>query len=284
MAVAEADALLTGWSYSVTLVDLAGNAGEGVACTGSGSIDAVAPQIAEAELSTIPDVHNQAGELLLATGHEDRIVAVFKVEESIGLAAGSPKVFLGVAGAPIAFGMVTKNSVEGGYECEYQLKLDKDEHGSAEGLWPVNAEVEDLAGNVTVVEGLGGGLVRVDFTAPGAECTLIPAVPDAGYGVGQKVTLQVFPLEELEKDFAPVLTQTFVPELLAPYFEYEEGSAYRYSREVDEGDGQRTFEAGITLRDLVGNETPPGQTLRFQTVQGPGECPEVRPIRGLFRT
>jgi hypothetical protein len=259
--VTETDAQWKAWAALVTLTDIAGNISTGeYVCEISGNIDAEAPQLDNGVLETDPIVSDQSGDIKLAVGDSDRIVATFLVQEEQGLKEGSPNVYLDVAGAPVEFAQVSLEAVESGFAASYELLLKKSQHSDKEGLWPVKVQLEDLAGNVSVVEGLGQQLVRVDFTPPVAECTLIPEPSETGYAIGQKVTLQVLPLEELEKDYSPQMVETFEPEFAGAFLMYEEGSSFRYSRTVLSGYAEHDFEFAVLMRDLVGNETPVDST------------------------
>ena len=258
-AVKEEDQEVTDWTYTAKLTDRAGNAGEGeFACSGGGVIDAIAPALANPVVETDPAVVNGKGETVLAVGHLDLLRVGFDVLENDLLKEGSPLVYLEVAGAPIELSQTTAKPQEGGYSCAYELTMDQVAHQGMEGLWPLKAVLEDAAGNIVAVEALASVLIKVDFTPPTADCSLIPGPGAIPYPIGQKVTLQVFPMEELEKDSLPQLVETVEPPLAEPCLTYEEGSAYRFSHTVVEGDGEHSLALAVRLTDLVGNVTPEG--------------------------
>ena len=258
--VDDSDKWLTEWVFSVTVTDQAGNVTE-QACEVGGNIDALAPQISGEVVTTAPEVIDGNDHVLLAAGDQDKVIVKFSLVEAQGLAKDTPEVFIEVAGDPLQVPVVSVNPAGAGtFACHFELLLDQDSHKKYEGTWPVRLVATDSAGNVTSDGALAGALVKLDFTAPSAECALIPAPGEQPYGIGQKITLQVSPVEELEDEFVPVLDETFVPELNGQFFAFEDGTTYRFSRSVKEGDGERTFEAGVRLTDLVGNKTDLGQT------------------------
>ena len=274
--VTPADALETTWNYSLKLTDLAGNETVG-ACAGGGFLDAVRPEIGNGAVETLPEVVNHQGVTILAAGHDDQLVARFTVMESQDIAAGYPKVSLDVTGSPVSFEQTDMVPLgEGTDEFTFALLMSAVEHAGSEGYWPVRVQVLDVAGNLQEMIALVASPVRVDFTPPAADCALIPAPGETGYPIGQKLSLVVSPVEELEPNSVPLLEESILPDFAGPFFKFDEGTKYRFSRTVGEDDGELEFEVGVVLRDLVGNETPPGANA-CQGVAAAGAVDGERP-------
>lgn len=246
---------ITQWSWSVSLTDLAGNSADSV-CTGQGAIDSQPPDIAQQQVETAPPVVNAAGTTVLAAGPGDVVIAGFTTTDAQLLAKTPPAVVLDIPGAAIPFAESLKEEEGGALHWGFELALDPVLHAQAEGSWPVRVTAWDLAGNSSVEDKLGGDLVRVDFTPPEADCSLLPA-SGAAAGIGQKVLLQVLPFEETAG--LPELDEEFDPPFGDAWFQYEPGSMYRFSRVVQEGNGERTFQTTVRLTDLVGNSTAQGE-------------------------
>ena len=261
-AVTDAEGDLAGWDYKVKLVDAAGNANAGeFACQGSGTIDAVPPTLDEISIKvyTDPIVENSQGGTVKAVGPGDSIFVEFKAIENQGLAEGFPEVTLNVPGSAITFATVQEAEDGEVYSGTYQLTMSKEAHAQAEGVWPVRVVLMDEAGNVTVVDKLGGDLIEVDFTAPAAQCSLVPPPTDVPYAIDAAITLQITPLEELEKNSMPDIEIDFTAKVgnppPAPFFTHEPGTKYRYARKIGDADGEHAFEIRVSLTDLVGNAT-----------------------------
>jgi hypothetical protein len=248
------------WDYSMTASDLAGNPDEAtVLCSGGGTLDAVVPEVSDAEVATEPKVQNGDNALVLAVGDTDIIVATLTVSEDKEIAQGYPQLFLDVAGSPIPFQQDFMSQVgQGNWEYVFHLTMNKIIHAQDEGVWPVRAVAQDQAGNLAVVNKLAGELVTVDFTPPDANCTLIPDVGDSGaFPIGQKVIVQVSPFEELHPDHPPELQQEFVPPLDGDFFKFESETSYRFSGIVPDSGANHDFAVTVLLTDLVGNATDP---------------------------
>jgi len=140
----------------------------------------------------------------------------------------------------------------------FELTVDAAQHASAEGTWPIKLMAEDESNAKLQIDALGGALIRLDFTPPMAECSLVPAA--SPYPVGEKVTLVVSPLEELAPDTVPELFEDFTPPEAMPWFIYEDATTYQFSAVVTEEMVGKTFELSLEMTDLVGNQTPPGET------------------------
>ena len=250
------------FQISASLVDMAGNTSDGALCQASASVDGAAPEITAGVLTSTPEVVTAAGQILAAGGHEDLLLATFQLTEDEGVADGFPEVSLAVPGEPVPFVQVGEpEMLEGGVrKYTFSLLLDGVLHTGAEGMWPVRVTAYDLAGNATVDESLADQLVLVDFTPPAAECSMIPSADNGLYGAGQKITIQVSPLEELAGDTPPEMSETIVPATGAPLFVYESETNYRFSHTVVAEDGIGTFEVQVRMTDLVGNQTPPDAT------------------------
>ena len=267
--VTEEDALQTAWTFEVTLTDVAGNTTDGPVCTGGGAIDAEPPAVDEALVSvwTAPEVLDADDDVVVAVGPGDALFVSFSVTESQAIPEGGIEVAVDIPGAPIYLGeTLLEGGEEGLWTVQFELIFEPDDFEdpeSVEGLWPLKAQVEDQAGNVTLVEGLGGELVRIDFTPPEAECSLIPTPGVVPYGIGQKILVQAAALEALSADaeFAPELVQQWEPGFAGPDGEFfVPEQKLRFAGTVSEGDDERTFSVGFRLTDLVGNQTPPDGT------------------------
>jgi hypothetical protein len=249
------------------LLDKAGNvSGDGVTdaflCPLATTVDGEAPLIIAQgeqgpEMWTEPAVTGGEGEAVLACGDKDTLWVAFTVAEANSLKEGHPQVRLAVPGQEMFLTQTAAEEIEGGKtRFTYSLVLSATVDAAAEGLWPVRVTVQDEAGNQTIVDALGdNALVKIDFTAPTAECSLIPTPPEDGYAIGQKVLLQISPFEELATDSQPLLEEGFEPSFEGPFLTYDAGTLYRFSHVISEGNGEHLFSVAISLTDLVGNTT-----------------------------
>jgi hypothetical protein len=263
--VSEADADYTAWSYEVFLTDLAGNATESPVCSGSGAIDADPPGVDPGQVSvwTAPEVVDGEGALVLAVGPGDNLLVNLIVAEMQALPEGGVKVYVDIPGAPVYLAeSIFEDGGNGFYTVQFERIFEPDDFDdpqSVEGIWPLKAQVDDLAGNITAVEGLGGELVQIDFTPPGAVCSLIPTPGELPYNIGQKIIVQASALEELapQEEQTPVMTELWQPPFDEPFeFYFQKEQTLRYSATVMNGDGERSVELDFILTDLVGNKTP----------------------------
>jgi len=252
------------FAVSAQLTDLAGNGSGGPVCSLTGMLAGEAPELLGAHITTMPEVLDESGSMLLACGDGGVLQVVLEVNSPAPMAEGYPVVQLSVPGMPVQLEQVEVNEDGGGVASyTYALTLDAQAHAAAEGSWPLKVVVKDVAGNETVVEGLNGQLVRIDFTPPVAECQLVPPGMWGGYPypVGQKFMLLVTPYELLAPGFLPLLLETTEPPVDLVVFQYEpSGPTHKFSHMVEEGEGEYTFEVDVKLTDLVGNETPAGAT------------------------
>jgi hypothetical protein len=256
------DAEYTSWEYSVSLVDLAGNPSEGMAaCSGGGPLDAIAPTIGDSVLSVTPTVVDAAGQPVIAVRDQGIVTAYFTVVEAQGLEAGDVLVQFDTPNSAFTFPEVTLTpGDEGLHECEASATLTAVEHAGLEGSWPMRVQVTDKAGNSTIVEGYGGVPVRVDFTPPEAECSLLPAVEDGLYGSGLDASLLVSPYETLQVGSVPDLVEMCEPPRVDPLFSLVPDTAYRFDMNVSPDSGEHDITLAVRLTDQVGNVTPEGAT------------------------
>jgi hypothetical protein len=239
------------FTVSAILVDSAGNESAEPVCELMAQLDGEPPMVSNDTISTSPEVINGAGEVVLAAGDGYTLNVSFDVADNADLAS-PPDVRIAVPGMPISFQAISaENTGEGTTHYEYELVLSAMEHMAAEGLWPISVQLQDQGGNETVVNALGGTLVRIDFTSPVAECFLLPAFSGSPYSTGDELTLVVIPLEALAN--LPVLQQSCDPECPALFFEYLPDSQYQFSYVVAMGDGSYSFDVYVELTDLVGN-------------------------------
>ncbi len=270
------------FELSVQLTDLAGNvSGDGSSeesvtsyiCPAQATLDGVPPKVFGVALTTIPSIVVE-GDPVLAVREGGIIEAAFDVEESQGLMT-TPAVSLNVPGAPVPFTPTTDGvgcvlTGDETYHCQYSLQVDASllaESGlsleTAEGFWTVKAVLVDEAGNTTTKEDLGSQLVRLDFTPPTAECTLVPTPNEAGYPIGQKVTFVATPLEAYTGYFddpGSALKVNFfdgdgMPVDVPMVFGYTDDSQFQYVAVVPNAMGDASFEVALGLSDLVGNHS-----------------------------
>lgn len=250
-------------TLSAELIDLAGNSSDGAVCENDINVDSAPPVLVSGVVETAPVVLNSSSDVVVAAGDGDTLLATVEVSENQGLAEGFPQMLLDVPAAPLDFTLTQHfphpelDDVE---IYEFALVLSATDNG-AEGIWPIRVTLQDLAGNLLVVSKVGDLLATVDFTPPAADCSLIPPAPDAGYAIGSKVILQVSPFEALEPGTLPVVTENHSAPIGTEHLlVYDEGTEYRFTGIVPETGIYSDFEAIVTLRDLVGNETPLDQT------------------------
>ena len=247
-------------AMSASLKDEAQNSSVLPVCSATAEVDLAGPTIEEVIIATEPPLQDDNKKTILACNHGDTIRVSFMAVDNQSIAEEEPEVSLTVAGTSIPFAMDDKVPTADGTEFIFELPIDEMELAGEEGYWPVRVALSDLAGNVKVEEGLAGALVKLDFTPPDADCSLIPAPGMYGYHVGEKLALQVTPFEQLETDFLPIISEDFTPPFEGPYLKYEEGTSYRFVQVVQDVDNEREFELTVRLRDLVGNETANGAT------------------------
>ncbi len=256
------------FTVSANLLDGAGNASPAPVCELPGAVDGKKPELLDTPelpitLWTTPEVQSGPGKKTLALGNDYQLHVRFSATDASGIAEGYPVVKLAVPGKEIA--LVLDSAEEAGADAwtyEFSAAVSAQDNPGTEGLWPVRVTLQDTAANEEVIDSLGDQLVKIDFTPPAAECSLIPAPEAAGYPIGQKVRLQIVALEELPPTFVPVLSEQFAPLLPTqdPFFAFEAGTHYQFFRSVQDGDGEHTFSVGVSLTDLVGNSTPAGDS------------------------
>ncbi len=253
------------YAVRARLTDLAGNESDGFVCQEEGRIDATAPELLTVGTWTDPEVRDASGGIVLAVGDGRTLGLDLRLAEAQELAEGGPQVVLE---APVAVPLAPAEACrreEGEadvWACPFELPVTLAEHEPAEGSWPLRAVLEDAAGNRTLVPALGDALVRVDFSPPEAECSLVPPPGEDPYPAGQRILLQVLPLELVPAEPLPELGELFEPAFdpARSYFRYEPGeggdtSVVRFAATVGEGDGDRLFSLRLVLEDLVGNRT-----------------------------
>jgi hypothetical protein len=264
-------------SLAADLLDLAGNASAAPVCPETVQIDSSYPQVTGLQVSTLPEVLDATGTKVLAAGLEDTVVVAFEVTENQGLEAGFPEVALSVAGVPVAMEQQLAGEDGETLQFEYSLALDEQQEALKEGLWPVVITLKDTAGNTTVKQGEPEDFVQLDFTAPVANCTVL-GQGDGPFAIGETITLQVSPNEELASATQPVLTVSLNPSVEGDYFHFVEESNYWFNHVVMEGEGEREFSVEVALTDLVGNQTLEGANA---CVSGPlvggvdGKSPQI---------
>ena len=245
---------------SAMLKDKRGNLSAAPVCSLSIAVDTQAPAIEVTEIFSAPEVKNSQGEQIAGAGDGDAVFVKFTATDNGSLAAADPMVQLDTTGGLVDFERTDFGPFAGGAHYIFRLHVSEVELSDLEGAWPIRITLTDEAGNSTIDNAAANQLVRLDFTPPQAECVLVPPSAATPYAIGQKITLQVFPFEELEYGSLPLLQETVEPVWWKPLLEYDEGSKYQFSRTIQEGDDERTFQLGVTLRDLVGNETPAEDT------------------------
>jgi hypothetical protein len=249
------------FSIGATFTDLAGNTSAEPMCTETIDVDLIPPEISALTVSTIPEVKNASGETVLVAGPDHMIKISFVVKETQTIPWQFLEVKLSLPGDPIPFGIVSEEEVEEGKLMVFEMNY---AHFillfNLEGTWAPVVTVEDTAGNRTTLEGPSELFVRLDATPPVAECALVPPPPEAGYSAGSPMTLVISPLEELEAGFVPTVDEIFEPAYNEPVLQFKEGTAYSFTGLVPLSDSVHEFELKAQLRDLVGNETPEGET------------------------
>ena len=256
----------------VSLTDQAGNRSEGEACQVSLRLDATPPEVSQIAVGTEPEVLDEAGGVVRAAGPGDRVEVRFHLHEEGGLAEAPVLVEL-QSPEPLSLDQVSLDEeMDGGWLVQAWATMDPALHAAQEGAWPVRLEVRDEAGNVTSLPGvLDDARVQVDFTAPMAECTVLPAESEGPVPIDGALVLQVSPFEALKAHMIPVLGQSVEPPLPPgeELLSFVTGSRYRFERVVQEGDGERGVDLRVTLEDRVGNRTDEGATACIQgVVQG----------------
>ena len=254
---------ITELALAATLEDLAGNHSAGEVCSKSIALDTSKPILSQEKVETDPQVLNSLGSVVVAAGPEDRVIASFTVSDDQSLAPGYPEVVLNADSQTVELvltGETVLSEAPPATTYTFELLLDPQLHSEAEGTWPIEVTIADLAGNIVVEPVLAGQKVHVDFQPPTADCSLIPAPPAEGYAAGNKVTLVVSPFEELEPGYIPKVDEDVHPTLEQPLLAYETGSSYRFAGLVPDSGATHTFELDVALRDLVGNQSPPGSS------------------------
>ena len=252
------------YTFMVALEDTLGNRGEGIALLDqdgtpiSLQLDALYPLVQSVAIATDPEVKNNDLETVLAAKDGGLIVVDLQVLEGTGLAEGSPLVVLG-SPQMVPFDFVKQSDVGNGVRhFRFELAISSADHAAEEGFWPLHVRLEDLAGNVTNEPDVNDALIHIDFTPPIAQCTLIPPPPDAGYGIGKSVILQVSPFEELQANSLPKLVEHWQipPDPEAPFFQHQEDTEYRFGGTVQEDGRETAVTIDVMATDLVGNTTP----------------------------
>ena len=281
---AAADVAESSVGLSCLLVDLAGNATPEPLCELSVQVDVEEPQVVGGLVAAEPYPLDADGVPVLAVGDGDKLIVTFGVVENQALAAGFPEVLLDVPGNSVMFELkdsYENGEGEGGTTFEFELGMDGELHGAAEGNWPVRVAVQDEAGNVAVTPQVGDALARVDFTPPTADCALIPSAPESGYAIGEKVMVQVSPFEGLSAEWAPMVEESLSPPLAQECFSHDPDTAYRFSCEVLDSGADHQLSVAVRLIDLVGNETPEGETAcigGLLTAAFDGSTPQVQSV------
>jgi hypothetical protein len=264
-------------SLAADLLDLAGNASADPVCPESVQVDSVYPQLLELQVSTQPEVVNGQGSKVLTVGLEDTIEVAFEVDENQQLEAGFPEVSLNIAGIPVAMKQQSASEDNGKLQFKYSLTFGAEDAALEEGLWPATITLQDTSGNTTVAQAQAEEFVKLDFTAPLANCTVL-GQNDTPFAIGETITLQISPNEELAAETMPALTVSMNPPDNGNYFQFVEESSYWFTHIVNEGEGGKEFTVEVGLTDLVGNQTPDGANA---CVAGPllgamdGQSPQV---------
>lgn len=226
------------------------------------TIDA-APPLLIGEASTVPAPSlfglPDAGEILSFQFVVEEVHPHDMLSGEFGCEGVCPSVRLGTAPLGTVFRAPELDVAEThrlGFRYEYVV--DPLDFAKADSEVSATVSWSDQAGNP--LEEIVDGAVHFDFQPPAAECSLIPSPPAGGYAIGQKVLLQISPLEELAAGFLPMLTEDFEPGLEGAFLGYDETTKYRFSRVIQEGDGERTFSIAVSLTDLAGNATAEGET------------------------
>ncbi len=240
------------WQLSVQLTDLVGNTTTKDPCKLDPLlIDALAPEILGGSVATLPQIPGPDGTTLPWVGGDGGTVNVtFAVVEGGTIAPGFPQVFLDVGGNPLSFAEVLALPGDNGTQYTFALEVPKEL--SLEGYWPVRVVAQDTAGNVATVPKLQDALVRVDFTPPSAQCSLIP-VTGKPAGIGGGIVLQVTPLEPLYEGSLPALVALEGSDFTAEYLVYVEDTEYTFGHVVEDGESEGDFAYTVTLTDQAGN-------------------------------
>ena len=269
-------------TVKANLIDLAGNESGWTACESTVFVDLKVPEFYEPTVTLTPESLNWDGEPMTIAGPGALIEVAFALLEKNQPADVHPKVYLDVPGAPVDFAMdsVEKPTENSFPQYKYSLQLPVDEPIDFEGYWPIRLEAVDQAGNTAWLDNAAKELVRIDATPPIAQCSLIPSPPEDGkYAIGQKVTIQVTPMEELAWQSPPMLDANMAPDQDVA-FEHEDGSTWRYSLTVPDGGQDWCFDAFVQLTDVAGNDTPVGLSACGESLQAclDGKAPYYKSI------
>ena len=246
----------------VRIVDPVGNASEGPACALEIPIDVTPPRVDAVTFATNPEIRGEAQELLWIMGPDGVFSVSLEVEEAGGIVVDGSEIVLG-APEPLTIPLTeVKPTGPTSWAVSASLTVDPELHHAQEGVWPVHATLTDAVGNTARVEGLlEDALVRLDFTAPAAECALIPDPALGPYALGQTPVLQVTLVEALAAGSRPQVAATYTPALGPddPPFELTPSpdTAWRFTGAIEPGQGERALELRVSARDLAGNETEP---------------------------
>jgi len=274
------------FTLSALLEDVAGNVSSPL-CEKFGTLDPNPPTIEHLSVTTDPAVVDSDGVKYLVAGPGAEFRATVTVKDDVALAEEPLQITLNAAGQQLAFEEEeTTQEEDGALTVSLVLTVPDDPAPQLEGYWPMLIKVFDAAGNETSVsdianldEPLAGSSVHFDFTPPGAECSLIPQPGLGGYGENQTVVLKVVPLELLEEDYSPVVSEDFTPGLGAPFLDGSgdfippadagpDSNIWYFSGEVTPDLGVQSFAFGVSLKDRAGNETAPGDSACSSALTG----------------
>ena len=246
-------------SFGFAIQDVAGNSVVQALCNQTAQLDTKPPVVLEESVTTVPVVLTGAGEVVSAVGPGDKLLVSFSVQESNEL-TDIPEVLIHAGPKTLEPEMtlsVPDETDPSLVHYSFEMVFDSLLHADCQGTWPIEVTVADTSGNLVMMPQVGGDNLTIDMEPPTADCSLIPAPPEAGYGIGNKVTLIVSPFEELEPGYLPEIEDNISPPLELPLLAYEENTDYRFSGLVPSSSHEHSMELAVRLRDLVGNETPP---------------------------
>ena len=253
------------WSYTLRAVDLVGNEAPEALCEGGGVTDGQAPRLAavvtpsrdtfglprdeEPEASTLsfdllvtephpPAIPAEAR----ACGDEDACPRVALSGQALGTLERAPD--LDIAGSHV-------------WGFRYRYDVDVEDWGQVERDVSVSIRWADAPGNAMDLA-LPAPL-RFDFVRPMASCALVPDPADGAVPIGQRLVLQVSPLETLEAGLDPQIVALFDPPFddgPRDFFSLDPGTAWRFSGAVLDGDDEREVTLRVLLTDEAGNGTP----------------------------
>ncbi len=235
------------------ITDLQGNVASKALCEASAEVDPSNPTVDSLLVQSTPQIFDSEGMKLLVLNGGTKLQLTLTATDDDGLAEDYPKVALSVAGKDKPL------SLDDGSPGESQtfiLDIPEDGGDLADGSWPLQIRLLDLAGNEAVVTDVSfydadlvTDLVTLDFTAPTADCTLSHS--DAK--LNDVVQVQVQTNEPLQGN-APQIPANLqgVWKLIEPP---PNATLFTFTRTVQEGDDATEWDFALSLQDVAGNTT-----------------------------